>query len=337
MTTCEAPDIQKALSLGLEQNCRYGVVEVSSHALIFDRVFQCSFPVAVFTNLSQDHLDFHQDLEEYFQAKRLLFTRSYNPGLQVVLTNNDDLHGKRLGEEQSELETYTYGSSENSNIQLQNHKSTRCGLELQLDFFGRTLTLQSPLVGDHNLYNIMAAAAACSLLGIEDKTVQDGISSLENVPGRFERVQIDAAFTVFLDFAHTPDALQNVLRLARKVSEGRLICVFGCGGDRDRGKRAVMGKIAVELTDLAIITSDNPRSEDPARIILEIEEGIPAGSTNFESIIDRKKAILRALDLADEGDLILLAGKGHEVYQEIQGRKYHFDERQIVREALCLG
>jgi UDP-N-acetylmuramoyl-L-alanyl-D-glutamate--2,6-diaminopimelate ligase len=336
MTTSEAPDIQRALSIGLQRNCRYGVVEVSSHALILERVFQCCFPVAVFTNLSQDHLDFHNTLEEYFKAKQLLFCPSYNPGLQFVVTNNDDPYGRRLGEN-SRGETYSFGTSDGSDIQLREYSCTRDGLELNLDFFGRTLKLHSPLVGNHNLYNVMSAATACSLLGIEDGTIQEGIQSVDSVPGRFERVQIDAPFTVFVDFAHTPDALEHALRLATKISQRRVICVFGCGGDRDRGKRAFMGKIAAELADLAIITSDNPRSEDPQGIILEIEKGIPSGSSNFEIVIDREKAIRRALELADAGDLVLLAGKGHEVYQEIQGRRFHFDEREIVKEALCLN
>jgi UDP-N-acetylmuramyl-tripeptide synthetase len=334
MTTSEAPDIQKALRSGLQQNCRHGVIEVSSHALHLNRVFGCHFPVAVFTNLSQDHLDFHRDLDKYFEAKRLLFQLSHNPGLEYTVTNNDDHYGRRL-RELSEVPAFTYGRSDGSDIRLRRHKSSQEGLELQLEFFGRPLALHSPLIGNHNLYNIMAAAAACSLLGVEDDTIRNGIRSLTNVPGRFERVQIEAPFTVILDFAHTPDALENALKLAAEISQERVICVFGCGGDRDRGKRPLMGKIAVEKADFVILTSDNPRSEDPESIISDIEKGIPSEASNFERIVDRKEAILRALELARAGDLILLAGKGHEIYQEIQGKKTHFDEREIVKETKC--
>lgn len=336
MTTPEAPDIQKALSYGLRRGCRHGVVEVSSHALHLQRVLECHFSVALFTNLSQDHLDFHQTLEEYFTAKRLLFQKSYNPGLQYTVTNADDPYGRRLAE-LSQVPTFSYGISENSEIRLSGHRSTGEGLELNIDFFGRAVTLRSPLIGRHNLYNIMAAAAACSLLGIPDDTIREGVWSLQSVPGRFERVPIEAPFTVILDFAHTPDALESVLNLASEICPKRVICVFGCGGDRDRGKRPLMGKIAVEKADLAIVTSDNPRSEDPTSIIREIEQGIPPEATNFESIVDRQQAIERALQAAQEGDLVLLAGKGHEIYQEVGGRKIHFDEREIIKEALCLN
>jgi len=336
MTTPEAPDIQKALNLGLEQGCAHGTIEVSSHALHLQRVFGCHFPVAVFTNLSQDHLDFHKDLEEYFRAKLLLFQRGYNPGLRYILTNADDAYGRRLAR-LSEVPSFSYGTSKGSDICLINHRATHQGLELTLAFFGRTFTLQSQLLGTHNLYNIMAAAAACNLSGIPDDTIQAGIRSLRSVPGRFERIHVGSPFTVILDFAHTPDALENALNLAQEISQNRVICVFGCGGDRDRSKRPLMGKVATEKSDMVIITSDNPRSEDPESIIKQIEQGIPSGTSNFESLPDRKKAILRALAVADEGDLILLAGKGHETYQEVDGQRIHFDEREIIKEAFCFN
>jgi UDP-N-acetylmuramoyl-L-alanyl-D-glutamate--2,6-diaminopimelate ligase len=292
--------------------------------------------VAVFTNLTQDHLDYHQNLEEYFTAKRLLFEEDYNPGLKYVVTNRDDPFGRRLAD-LGTSKVVSFGTLEKSDVRLTSHKSTHEGLELDLEFFGRRLTLCSHLIGKHNLYNIMAAAAACSLLGVSDDSISSGISSLKSVPGRFERVPVEGALIIIVDFAHTPDALGNVIELAAQVSPNRVICVFGCGGDRDRGKRPLMGKIAVEKADIAIITSDNPRSEDPMSIIREIEKGIPAEATNFESIPDRVRAIHRALEVAEKGDLVLLAGKGHETYQEINGRKVDFDEREIVKEALCLN
>jgi UDP-N-acetylmuramoyl-L-alanyl-D-glutamate--2,6-diaminopimelate ligase len=336
MTTPEAPDIQETLRVGLAHDCSHGTIEVSSHALHLQRVFGCHFPVAVFTNLSLDHLDFHKDLEEYFRAKLLLFQRAYNPGLKYVVTNADDVYGRRLAK-LSEAQSFCYGTSEGADIYLENHKATNEGLELRLDFFGRTVILQSQLIGTHNLYNIMAAAAASSLSGIPDEMIREGIRGLQSVPGRFEKVPVDAPFTIILDFAHTPDALENALNLAAKVSLKRVICVFGCGGDRDRGKRPLMGRISAERADVTIVTSDNPRSEDPERIIWEIEQGIPPESSKVESITDRQEAIRRALEIAEEGDLILLAGKGHESYQEVSGDKIHFDEREIIKEALCLN
>ena len=336
LTTPESTDIQEVLRSGVEQQCRHGIVEVSSHALLLKRVFECEFPVAVFTNLSQDHLDFHKTLDEYFLAKKLLFQSDYNPGIKHIVTNSDDPFGLELASTPGP-QVSTYGLGEEADIYPIHHREQPKGQELVLDFFGRRLELHSPLFGKHNLYNIMAAAAACSVLGISDDKIRRGINQLPNVPGRFERLELDVPFTIILDFAHTPDALQNVLRLAAAVSDGRVICVFGCGGDRDRAKRPLMGGIATESADFVIVTSDNPRSEDPSAIVREVCEGIPLGNTNFESIPDRREAIYRALELADEGDLVLLAGKGHERHQEIAGRKHHFDEREVVREALCLN
>jgi UDP-N-acetylmuramyl-tripeptide synthetase len=227
--------------------------------------------------------------------------------------------------------------TENAEVHPIRHRMTPAGNELVLDFFGRPLELHSRLFGRHNLYNVMAAATACSLLGISDADIEKGINDLASVPGRFERLLADVPFSVFIDFAHSPDALKNALQLAAAVSNERVICVFGCGGDRDRAKRPLMGRIATREADLVIITSDNPRSEDPSAIIDEVCAGIPDGTRNFERIPNRREAIFRALELAEAGDLILLAGKGHELYQEIAGRKHHFDEREIVREALCLN
>jgi len=226
--------------------------------------------------------------------------------------------------------------SEGSDIRLSNFKSTSEGLELQIELMGRTMRVSSRLIGRHNLYNILAAVAATSLMEIPNDSIREGIGSLMSVPGRFERVPLEAPFKVILDFAHTPNALEKALALAAEVSQKRVICVFGCGGDRDRGKRPLMGQIAAAKADFVIITSDNPRSEEPMSIIREIEQGIPSGARNFQSIVDRKEAIQRALAVAEPGDLVLLAGKGHEVYQEIDGKRIPFEERELVKEALCL-
>jgi UDP-N-acetylmuramoyl-L-alanyl-D-glutamate--2,6-diaminopimelate ligase len=334
LTTPEAIDVQRILHLALEQGCKFGVMEASSHALFFGRVFQTHFPVSIFTNLSQDHLDFHSGLEDYFSAKKLLFQHSYNPGIRWGLLNIDDPFGQRLaGEVDGEI--VTFGLTEVAHIRPLDYTMTSAGLEANLGFFGRTLRIKSQLVGRHNLYNLMAAAGACSLLGVPDGTIQNALEKLQNVPGRFEKVSAEVPFSIIIDFAHTPDALKNVLDLARQVAERRVICLFGCGGDRDRGKRPQMGTVACRGADVIVVTSDNPRSEDPQEIIDDILPGIPENQTELEVIPDRKAAIGRALEIAQPGDLVLLAGKGHETYQEIGGEKFPFDEREIVRKALC--
>ncbi len=332
-TTPEAIDIQRVLAEAWRAGCQTGVLEVSSHALWYRRVYDCRFPVAVFTNLTQDHLDFHGSMEEYFQAKRLLFQTSFNPGIRHAVLNGDDPYSQRVAPSPGVAVT-RFGFSADCDVHPLESSVSVAGTILKLRFFDRELTVTSRLVGRHNGYNLMAAAAACARAGIPDSQIVEGLERLGAVPGRFERVETDTPFSVFVDYAHTPDALANVLRLARSVCQGRLICVFGCGGDRDRSKRPKMGKVAVESADLAVVTSDNPRSEPPERIIDEILAGMPAGAVNWESIVSRRAAIARAVALAGPGDLVLLAGKGHETYQEIEGRKIHFDDRRVVREVL---
>jgi UDP-N-acetylmuramoyl-L-alanyl-D-glutamate--2,6-diaminopimelate ligase len=333
LTTPESIDIQAALSQGWNAGCRTGVLEVSSHALVFDRAYGCHFPVAVFTNLTQDHLDFHTSFENYFDAKKLLFDPNYNPGLEHSVINADDAWGKRLTAEAPG--TVTFGLSPESDVRVADYITSVSGTTMEVEFGGRRLEVTSRLVGRHNVYNILAATAACSALGVRDDAIREGIRRLQVVPGRFEVLDLDRPYTVVIDYAHTPDALENVLRLAREVTGGRLICLFGCGGDRDRTKRPLMGEIAVRDADLALVTSDNPRTEDPESIIRQILEGIPAGTPNVEVITDRRSAIRRALQLARARDIVVLAGKGHETYQEIGTNRISFDEREVVKEELC--
>ncbi|HXK59415.1 MAG TPA: UDP-N-acetylmuramoyl-L-alanyl-D-glutamate--2,6-diaminopimelate ligase [Acidobacteriota bacterium] len=327
-TTPEAIDIQRVLRQALDNGCKYGVMEVSSHALALYRAYQCRFPVSVFTNLTQDHLDFHGTLEEYFQAKLLLFDRTYNPGIEYALVNADDGFSERI----SFGSKVAYGLQAGCDVYPLEYHASLAGTEMKLVFLGRKLSLRSTLVGRHNLYNLMAAAAACSLAGIGDDQIQEGISRMKQVPGRFEKVDIDTPFSVVVDYAHTPDALANVLGLARELTPGRVICVFGCGGDRDRRKRPIMGAISSSKADLVIVTSDNPRSEDPQAIIDEILTGMPPEADRREVIVDRREAIKRAIELAKPGDTVLIAGKGHETYQIFRGQKSHFDDREVVKE-----
>jgi UDP-N-acetylmuramoyl-L-alanyl-D-glutamate--2,6-diaminopimelate ligase len=330
-TTPEAVDIQEILDRALKSGCTAGVMEVSSHALFFHRVYQCSFSVAVFTNLSQDHMDFHESLEEYFQAKCLLFQEHYNPGLRYAVINGDDPFAQRI-ELAPSVQRVTFGFSESNDVYPVFHETSLEGTRVDLKWFDRSLSLSSPLAGEHNLYNIMSAAIAASLVGVSDEQIGEGMEQMGQVPGRFERVDTKRRSTVIVDYAHTPHALENVLRLCRQLAPRRVICVFGCGGDRDRGKRPLMGAIAAYNADQVIVTSDNPRFEDPARIAQEIQEGIPEEATHCEVILDRREAIAAALEEAGEKDIVLLAGKGHEVHQHVQGKTIPFDDREVVKE-----
>ena len=333
LTTPESIDIQSTLAQGWEAGCRAGVLEVSSHALALDRTFGCRFPVAVFTNLTQDHLDFHHSFERYFGAKSLLFDRDYNPGLEHSIVNADDTWGRKLADRAPGV--ITFGLSERGDVRPIRQSTGMSGTRLEVRMGDRRLDLESRLVGRHNVYNLLAATAACSALEMSDSAICEGIRALRAVPGRFEVLDLDLPFAVVIDYAHTPDALENVLRLARELTTGRLICLFGCGGDRDAAKRPLMGSIAARDADLALVTSDNPRTEDPDAIIGEIVQGIPANSPHMKTITDRRSAIRYALEIAREGDTVLLAGKGHETYQEVGTRRFDFDEREVVREVLC--
>ena len=330
-TTPEAIDVQRILSEAVGEGCRWGTVEVSSHALAFHRVYKCRFPVGVFTNLSQDHLDFHETMEEYFQVKQLLFHHSYNPGLRFAVLNQDDPYARRI-ETPPGTQVVTFGLDQTADVFPLAQQTSVDATEVDLSFFGNRLSLRSALLGEHNLYNLMSAATACHLIGVSDDHIRRGVASLKRVPGRFEKVAVSRDYAVLVDFAHTPTALKKVLDFCRQLTQKRVLCVFGCGGNRDRGKRPQMGAIAVEGADWVFITSDNPRDEDPAEIMQEICSGIPEGRTNYETITDRRSAIERALEFANPGDILLLAGKGHESYQEIQGEKIPFDDREVVRE-----
>ena len=330
-TTPEAIDMQKTLTQAFKTGCRKGVAEVSSHALFFRRTYRCHFPVAVFTNLSQDHLDFHPNLEEYFQSKCLLFNIDHNPGLRWAVLNGDDPFSTRIPLP-PKVQKIKVGFSENCHIHPITYQTSVEGTKTKLKVFDRELSLNSHLSGKHNLYNIMLAVAATTALEVPDNQICNGISKLTMVPGRFEKVDIEQPFTVIVDYAHTPQALQNVLELCHQISSGRVICVFGCGGERDRTKRPLMGNIAVQGSDLAIITSDNPRWENPQKIIQNIQSGIPSNAQNYEVIVDRRQAITRSLELVQPEDIVLIAGKGHEIYQEIKGEKLPFDDREVVKE-----
>jgi UDP-N-acetylmuramoyl-L-alanyl-D-glutamate--2,6-diaminopimelate ligase len=330
-TTPEAIDLQRTFRAMVDGGDRACVMEVSSHALELARADAIHFAAGLFTNLTQDHLDFHPTMEDYFAAKRKLFSPRQPP---VAAINVDDPYGARLAGELERPVTFALRASADYRAE-----------EVQTDIIGsrfvaRTprgeLTVNSPLRGEFNVYNVLGALATALELGVPAETCLEAISSAGQVPGRFQTVDVGQAFGVLVDYAHTPDSLQNVLSTARGLTSGRLIAVFGCGGDRDRGKRPVMGEIGARLADLAIVTSDNPRSEDPAAIIGEVLAGIPAGApAEVQSEVDRREAIGRGIAAAGPGDVVVIAGKGHEQGQEFErGRKIPFDDVTVARDFL---
>ena len=312
------------------------VMEVSSHALALDRTAGCEFGTAVFTNLTQDHLDFHADMEDYFQAKLRLFTRLGPEGRAIV--NRDDPYGPRVSES-TRARVWTYAVDQPADLRAEDVRISLEGLRFTAQTPAGAVVIRSPLVGRHNVYNILAAVGVGLEQGIALPTIAAGIAALTNVPGRFERVEAGQPFTVVVDYAHTEDALFRLLTTAEAVKTGRIITVFGCGGDRDRGKRPKMGRVSAVYSDVVVVTSDNPRTEDPEAIIREVVPGVEvglreAGRGRYVVHTDRRIAIGEAVRMAQPGDLVLLAGKGHENYQIIGTTKHPFDDRVVAREAI---
>lgn len=323
-TTPDPIYIQKMCADMRDGGVTHAVMEVSSHALAMDRVLPEDFNYAVFTNLSQDHLDFHTDMEDYFQAKSKLFT-GLREGAGAVV-NIDDEYGKRLLEIPG-LRVKTFGLQK-ADFVAHDYNLSITGTR----FYVNNTKYETSLIGIHNIYNILSAVVTAGLMGIEEEAVRDAIRDIETVPGRFERVANGIGFHVFVDYAHTPDALAHLLDTARTLKKGRIITVFGCGGDRDRKKRPIMGRVVEERSDMAVVTSDNPRTEEPISIIEDIKKGL--SRNNHVIIPDRREAIFHALSHARNEDIVLIAGKGHEDYQILGTRKIHFDDREIAREAI---
>ncbi len=328
-TTPFATQLQDQLAQARSAGCTHGVMEVSSHALAQDRVLGCRFAVAVFTNLTQDHLDFHQTMEAYYGAKAKLFSPEYLRGTGVV--NADDPYGQRL---LATLESgLTYSTQQPAHLWTSHLSYNGTGVEGQLHTPTGTYSFTSPLVGGYNLENLLGALGALRALDLDLESALASLPGFPGVPGRMERVQVspEQDLSVIVDYAHTPDGLANVLRATRPFVQGRLVCVFGCGGDRDRRKRPQMGEIAAQLADRVIVTADNPRTEDPGQIFQDILAGMPGGTT---LIPDRAQAIETAISEAQPRDVVLIAGKGHEDYQILGREKFPFDDRQEARRAL---
>lgn len=336
-TTPFAVELQADLAAARQASCDVAVMEVSSHALAQKRVWGCPFEVTVFTNLTQDHLDYHRDLEDYFSAKALLFQAPYLGGKAIV--NLDDAYGQRLVQLVGRERVWTYSTNdEQADLYTSNLSYQANGVTGELHTPAGKATFTSPLVGQFNLENLLAAVGAVLSLGVPLEAIVAALPGFAGVPGRMEQVKLqpDQDISVIVDYAHTPDSLKNSLEAARPFVPGRLICVFGCGGDRDRTKRPQMGKIAYDLADIAIVTSDNPRTESPEQILQDILAGIPEGLAADQVQVDRATAIQQAITMAAPGDGILIAGKGHEDYQILGTEKIHFDDREQARSALQL-
>jgi UDP-N-acetylmuramoyl-L-alanyl-D-glutamate--2,6-diaminopimelate ligase len=333
-TTPEASDLAAFLRQALEAGCTHGVLEVSSHALALKRVFGTRFAVGVFSNLTPEHLDFHHDMESYYRAKRLLFASEGANRTETAVINTDDPYGQRLSAEvHGPVVRYGFGSG--ADIRVLYCQARIDGTDMRFATPYGELVIGSRLVGRPNVYNIMAAAGATLSLGAKPRDVRQGVESLSGVPGRMEIVRSGQDFAVIVDYAHTPDALEKLLETVKQLTSGRMITVFGCGGDRDRKKRPLMGEIAARLSDIVVATSDNPRTEDPLRILAEIEPGLKRGQAPYRLEPDRREAIRSALALASRNDIVLIAGKGHEDYQIIGTQAFPFDDRVVAQELIC--
>ncbi|HVF46825.1 MAG TPA: UDP-N-acetylmuramoyl-L-alanyl-D-glutamate--2,6-diaminopimelate ligase, partial [Pyrinomonadaceae bacterium] len=340
-TTPEASDTNRFLRAAVDAGCSMAVMETSSQAIDLHRCDQLRFKVAVFTNLTRDHLDYHGTMENYYDAKKKLFDGRLGEPPGAAIINIDDEWGRKLAAELSSagqsVKTLSLGtlSADDPDFSAADiDVSLLRGTSFMLNSPAGQRRIQSPLVGKPHVYNMLAATAAVFELGYDLDSIASGLAVCVGAPGRFERVPNDTDFAVVVDYAHTDDALLNTLRTARDLTPGRVITVFGCGGDRDRTKRRPMGEIAGGHSDVVIITSDNPRNEDPMAIVSEIEVGVRSTDSQYEVISDRREAIYRAVALARRDDVVIIAGKGHETYQIVGGNKFHFDDREVAAEAL---
>jgi UDP-N-acetylmuramyl-tripeptide synthetase len=336
-TTPEATDMQRILRRAVDAGCRMAVMESSSQAIDLHRCDGLQYSVAVFTNLTRDHLDYHGTMENYFAAKRRLFDGSLGGTPRVSVINVDDERGVVLAHdlEKNGMNVIRYALNAEADVTATDVEHSLEGMRFRLRTPAGERELHSPLVGRPHIYNILAATASGLALDYDLDIIARAIETCTGAPGRFERVPHAGDFAVVVDYAHTDDALVNVLRTARDVARGRVITVFGCGGDRDRSKRAPMGEAAASLSDVVILTSDNPRTEDPLRILADVEVGMRETAKPYQKIADRREAIERAIMEARAGDLVVIAGKGHEDYQIIGRETFHFDDKEVAREALA--
>ncbi len=337
-TTPDVIDLQAIFAKMVEAGMDYAVMEVSSHAVALNRIAGCEFDVGVFTNMTRDHLDFHETFENYMDAKAGLFRSlgadgSVKSGKTAVI-NMDDKAGETM-RANSSCPVISYGLQGDVSLRAVDIDVHANGVVFAMEgSFGR-VPLELKITGIFNVYNVLAAAGAAVAENVAWPVIKAALEEFESVPGRFELVRTNLPFSIIVDYAHTPDGLENILKTAREFAQGRIIVVFGCGGDRDRTKRPIMGRLAVQYADVAIATSDNPRTEDPAAILREIEAGMRQGDEtdrNYEIISDRRTAIKRAMEIAGKQDIVIIAGKGHETYQILGNETIHFDDREVARQ-----
>ena len=336
-TTPEATDMQRLLRQAVEIGCKTAVMECSSQAMDFHRCDELEYAVAVFSNLTRDHLDYHKTMENYWYAKQRLFDGRLGSKPKTSVINVDDPYGIQLANrlEKEGLRVVRYAVKADAHITAREPEFSLAGMRFRLRTPAGEREFHSPLVGPPHIYNTLAAVGSGLALGYSLDVITNALGTCTGAPGRFERVPHDGDFAVVVDYAHSDDALLNVLRTAREVTKGRVITVFGCGGDRDASKRAPMGEAAGSLSDVVILTSDNPRTEDPSRILEDAEAGIVKTGKPYEKIADRREAIHHAIEQARTDDLVLIAGKGHEDYQIIGRETFHFDDKEVAREALA--
>lgn len=333
-TTPEACELARFLRTALDEGCTHGALEVSSHALASRRVFGMKFHAAAFSNLTPEHLDFHGDMDSYYAAKRLLFTGAGRNGVEVAAINADDPYGRRLIGE-AECRVLRYGIEQPAEVRLLRAAKRADGSDIAAATPAGDIALRTHLIGTPNIYNVLAAIAVALSFGIDTAAIRSGIEAVAAIPGRLELVSAGQDFTVLVDYAHTPDALAKLLETVAELPHRRIITVFGCGGDRDRRKRPLMGEIAGRLSDQVIATSDNPRSEDPLAILAEIEPGLRRAGAAYRIEPDRRRAITLAVSMARRGDAVVIAGKGHEDYQIVGTQVLPFDDRAVARAALA--
>ena len=330
-TTPEPLELFRLRDAIVEKDSEYAVMETSSHALDQGRVSSCRFAGAVFTNLTQDHLDYHKTMEAYSRAKAELFSMLDELGYGVV--NLDDKYASEFIRV-CRCTLLTYGEAEDADLRLLQSSASMRGMSFTVFYEGRSYDLRIPLIGRFNIYNAMAAICVGLAEGLKMEDMAAWLADAPQVPGRFELIDEGQDFAVAVDYAHTPDGLENVLRAARALKPRRVITVFGCGGNRETGKRPLMGRIAGQLSDVAVLTSDNPRDEDPLQILDMVESGIKQIANNYLVEENRERAISLALNMAQTGDIVVIAGKGHEDYQLIRGERLHFDDREVARRVL---
>ena len=329
-TTPESLELQRTFAQMVEEKVEYVVMEVSSQSLKLHRVDGCNFDIAVFTNFSEDHISAkeHTDMKDYFEAKLKLFKMC-----KIGYVNADDLYAAKVPNLFPESDIQTYGIDNFANLMARDITVTNSYADFRVKLADRTERVKVDIPGRFSVYNALAAISIAKKIGIKEECIKEALLNVK-VPGRSEMVDNKKELPIMIDYAHSPESLENILNAAKAYTTGRVICVFGCGGDRDKTKRPVMGEIAGRIADYTIITSDNPRTEEPEKIIEDIQKGIEKTKGKYEVIVNRKEAIKKAIIMANKRDIVILAGKGHEVYQEIKGKKYPFDERKIVKEII---